>query len=57
LRTSMRLAGLVECMYAARDNVAKRVALQSAAFSLALILSSLTKAGTPNGSLPQQKAF
>jgi hypothetical protein len=44
-------------MYAARDNVAKRVALQSAAFSLALILSSLTKAGTPNGSLPQQKAF
>ena len=32
-----------------RDNVAKRVVLQAAAFNLALILRSLTKAGTPRG--------
>jgi hypothetical protein len=32
-----------------RSNVAKRVLLQAAAFNLALILRSLTKAGTPRG--------
>jgi transposase len=32
-----------------RENVAKRVLLQAAAFNLALILRSLTKAGTPRG--------
>jgi transposase len=32
-----------------RDNVAKRVLLQAAAFNLALILRSITKAGTPKG--------
>ena len=32
-----------------RDNVAKRVLLQAAAFNLALILRSITKAGTPRG--------
>ena len=32
-----------------RGNVAKRVLLQAAAFNLALILRSLTKAGTPRG--------
>jgi hypothetical protein len=31
------------------ENVAKRVLLQAAAFNLALILRSLTKAGTPRG--------
>jgi len=31
------------------DNVAKRVLLQAAAFNLALILRSITKAGTPRG--------
>ena len=30
-------------------NVAKRVLLQAAAFNLALILRSITKAGTPRG--------
>ena len=30
-------------------NVAKRVLLQAAAFNLALILRSITKAGTPKG--------
>jgi transposase len=32
-----------------RSNVAKRVLLQAAAFNLALILRSITKAGTPRG--------
>lgn len=32
-----------------RDNVAKRVLLQATAFNLALILRSITKAGTPKG--------
>ena len=32
-----------------RGNVAKRVLLQAAAFNLALILRSITKAGTPRG--------
>ena len=32
-----------------RGNVAKRVLLQAAAFNLALILRSITKAGTPKG--------
>src|SRR5712692_7579730 len=32
-----------------RSNVAKRVLLQAAAFNLALILRSITKAGTPKG--------
>ncbi|MEO8053303.1 MAG: hypothetical protein ABI833_23120, partial [Acidobacteriota bacterium] len=32
-----------------RDNVAKRVLLQAAAFNLALILRSITKTGTPRG--------
>ena len=32
-----------------RGNVAKRVLLQATAFNLALILRSLTKAGTPRG--------
>jgi transposase len=32
-----------------RDNVAKRVLLQAAAFNLALILRSIAKAGTPKG--------
>ena len=32
-----------------RDNVAKRVLLQAMAFNLALILRSITKAGTPKG--------
>ena len=32
-----------------RDNVAKRVLLQAAAFNLALILRSITRAGTPRG--------
>ena len=32
-----------------RSNVAKRVLVQAAAFNLALILRSLTKAGTPRG--------
>lgn len=32
-----------------RSNVAKRVLVQAAAFDLALILRSLTKAGTPRG--------
>jgi transposase len=32
-----------------RDNVAKRVLLQATAFNLALILRSLTRAGTPKG--------
>src|SRR5207253_7408517 len=32
-----------------RKNVAKRVLLQAAAFNLALILRSITKAGTPKG--------
>jgi transposase len=32
-----------------RENVSKRVVLQAAAFNLALILRSLTKAGTPRG--------
>src|SRR6202165_5805997 len=32
-----------------RENVAKRVLLQAAAFNLALILRSITKAGTPRG--------
>jgi transposase len=32
-----------------RDNVAKRVLLQAAAFNLALILRSITRAGTPKG--------
>ena len=32
-----------------RGNVAKRVLLQAAAFNLALILRSVTKAGTPKG--------
>src|SRR4051812_20692680 len=32
-----------------RKNVAKRVLLQAAAFNLALILRSITKAGTPRG--------
>jgi transposase len=32
-----------------RNNVAKRVLLQAAAFNLALILRSITKAGTPKG--------
>ena len=32
-----------------RDNVAKRVLLQAAAFNLALILRSMTRAGTPRG--------
>ena len=32
-----------------RNNVAKRVLLQAAAFNLALILRSITKAGTPRG--------
>jgi transposase len=32
-----------------RGNVAKRVVLQAAAFNLALILRSMTKAGTPRG--------
>ncbi len=32
-----------------RDTVAKRVLLQAAAFNLALILRSLTRAGTPRG--------
>ena len=32
-----------------RDNVAKRVLLQAAAFNLALILRTITKAGTPKG--------
>src|SRR6266404_8963041 len=32
-----------------RDNVAKRVLLQAAAFNLALILRTITRAGTPKG--------
>jgi transposase len=32
-----------------RDNVSKRVLLQAAAFNLALILRSITRAGTPRG--------
>src|SRR3989441_12458885 len=32
-----------------RGNVAKRVLLQAVAFNLALILRSITKAGTPKG--------
>jgi transposase len=32
-----------------RDNVAKRVLLQAAAFNLALILRTMTRAGTPRG--------
>ena len=32
-----------------RSNVAKRVLMQAAAFNLALILRSITKAGTPKG--------
>lgn len=32
-----------------RDNVAKRILLQAAAFNLALILRSITRAGTPRG--------
>ncbi len=32
-----------------RDNVAKRVLLQAAAFNLALILRTITRAGTPRG--------
>jgi hypothetical protein len=32
-----------------RKNVAKRVLVQAAAFNLALILRSITKAGTPRG--------
>jgi transposase len=32
-----------------RDNVAKRVLLQAAAFNLALILRTMTRAGTPKG--------
>ena len=32
-----------------RNNVAKRVLIQAAAFNLALILRSITKAGTPKG--------
>src|ERR1700686_4842254 len=32
-----------------RDNVAKRVLLQAAAFNLALIRRTITKAGTPKG--------
>ncbi len=32
-----------------RGNVVKRVLLQAAAFNLALILRSITKAGTPKG--------
>ena len=32
-----------------RSNVAKRILVQAAAFNLALILRSLTKAGTPRG--------
>ena len=32
-----------------RGNVAKRVLLQATAFNLALILRSITKAGTPRG--------
>src|ERR1700738_2082189 len=37
-----------------RDNVAKRVLLQAAAFNLALILRSITKAGTPNDLIEQE---
>jgi transposase len=38
-------------------NVAKRVLLQAAAFNLALILRSITKAGTPRGSAERAVAF
>jgi hypothetical protein len=38
------------------NNVAKRVLLQAAAFNLALILRSITKAGTPRGLAERQLA-
>src|SRR5262245_14342308 len=38
-------------------NVAKRVVLQAAAFNLALILRSITKAGTPRGLADRQMAL
>ena len=41
--------GLRRVQVRGRDNVAKRVLLQAAAFNLALILRSITKAGTPRG--------
>jgi len=41
--------GLRRVYVRGRSNVAKRVLLQGAAFNLALILRSLTKAGTPRG--------
>ena len=43
------IGGLRRVHVRGRDNVAKRVVLQAAAFNLALILRSLTKAGTPRG--------
>lgn len=39
-----------------RGNVAKRVLMQAAAFNLALILRSITKAGTPRGLAERQLA-
>src|SRR6266849_3018305 len=41
--------GLRRVHVSGRGNVAKRVLLQAAAFNLALILRSITKAGTPKG--------
>ena len=40
-----------------RGNVAKRVLLQAAAFNLALILRSITKAGTPKGLADLKRKF
>lgn len=40
-----------------RSNVAKRVLVQAAAFNLALILRSLTKAGTPRGLAARNRAL
>src|SRR5260370_32916317 len=49
--------GLRRVHVRSRANVAKRVLLQAAACNLALILRSLTKAGTPRGLVHRKTAL